>query len=106
MNTGPGNARNIGAHFAKGNIVVFLDADMEFPPNFIANLVKPILSGSSKSSCPGDEIIANVDNPWVRVRYCQVGITSSPPALMILCIIAIAVTNSSTLFNVFEFTLL
>jgi hypothetical protein len=28
-------------------------------------------------------------------RYCQVGITSSPPALMMLCIAAIAVTNSS-----------
>jgi glycosyltransferase involved in cell wall biosynthesis len=68
MNTGPGNVRNIGAHFAKGSIVVFLDADMEFPPSFIANLVKPILSGSSKSSCPGDDIIANVDNPWVRVQ--------------------------------------
>ena len=68
MNTGLGNARNIGAHFAKGSIVVFLDADMEFPPNFIANLVKPILNGSSKSSCPGDEIIANVENPWVRVQ--------------------------------------
>jgi hypothetical protein len=26
-------------------------------------------------------------------RYCQVGITSSPPALMMLCIIAIAVTD-------------
>jgi hypothetical protein len=40
------------------------------------------------------------------IWYRQVGITSSPPALMILCIIAIAVTNSSMLFNVFAFTLL
>jgi len=38
--------------------------------------------------------------------YCQVGITSSPPALMMLCIAAIAVTNSSRLFNFFEFMLL
>jgi hypothetical protein len=38
--------------------------------------------------------------------YCQVGITSPPPALMILCVAAIAVTNSSRLFNFFEFTLL
>jgi glycosyltransferase involved in cell wall biosynthesis len=68
MNTGAANARNIGAHYAKGSIVVFLDADMEFPPNFIANLVRPILSRSSKSSCPADEIIANVANPWVRVQ--------------------------------------
>jgi glycosyltransferase involved in cell wall biosynthesis len=68
MNTGLGNARNIGAHFAKGSIVVFLDADMEFPPNFIANLVKPILSGESKASCPANVIIANVNNLWVRVQ--------------------------------------
>jgi hypothetical protein len=40
------------------------------------------------------------------LRYCQVGITSSPPALMMLCIIAIAVTNSFTHINFFEFTLL
>jgi len=37
--------------------------------------------------------------------YCQVGITSFPSALMMLCTTAIAVTNSSMLFNVFEFTL-
>jgi hypothetical protein len=36
--------------------------------------------------------------------YCQVGITS-PPALMMLCVAAIAVTNSSMFFNFFEFTL-
>jgi hypothetical protein len=32
------------------------------------------------------------------VRYCQIGINSSP-ALMTLCIVAIAVINSSSLFN-------
>jgi hypothetical protein len=41
-----------------------------------------------------------------RTKYCQVGITSSPTALIMLCIIAIAVTNSSMLFNFFEFALL
>jgi hypothetical protein len=38
--------------------------------------------------------------------YCQVGIASSPPVLMKLCIAVISVTNSSMLFNFFEFTLL
>jgi hypothetical protein len=40
------------------------------------------------------------------VRYCQVSITSSPRALMTLCIVAIAVTSPSMLFYFFEFTLL
>jgi hypothetical protein len=33
------------------------------------------------------------------VRYCQIGIVSSPPALTTLCTAAIAVINSSALFN-------
>jgi hypothetical protein len=35
----------------------------------------------------------------VAVRYCQIGIVSSPPALMTLRIAGIAVTNSSRHFN-------
>jgi hypothetical protein len=31
----------------------------------------------------------------LNLGYCQVGITSSPPALTTLCVAAIAVTNSS-----------
>jgi len=34
--------------------------------------------------------------------HCQVGITSSPPALMMLCIVAIAVTNFSRLFRYWQ----
>jgi len=67
-NTGSGNARNIGALYARGRVVVFLDADMEFPPTFLSSLVGPILDGISQSTCPSAEIIANIDNPWVMVQ--------------------------------------
>jgi len=68
QNYGPGNARNVGAHFARGRVIVFLDADMEFPPNFIRMLTQPILDGEAVATCPSTEIVANVENPWVKVQ--------------------------------------
>src|SRR3989344_5120976 len=32
---GPGGARNIGVQKAAGSILVFVDSDMEFDPNFL-----------------------------------------------------------------------
>lgn len=66
-NMGLGNARNIGAVYARGEVVVFLDADMEFPRDFLGKLVTPILSGEYHATCPGVEIIGNLGNPWVKV---------------------------------------
>src|SRR3989344_5320813 len=39
---GPGAARNLGAKEATGEILVFVDADMEYDGNFIEKLVSPI----------------------------------------------------------------
>src|SRR4030067_2885578 len=44
---GPGPARNLGASVAKGEILVFVDADMTFDRNFIRDLVKPIIEGKA-----------------------------------------------------------
>jgi len=67
-NLGLGNARNIGALSANGEILVFLDADMTFPRDFIRRLVSPISDGSCVATCYECEVIANTDNPWVKVQ--------------------------------------
>ena len=41
---GPGAARNRGAKQAKGEILIFIDADMHFPKDYIKNLIAPIFS--------------------------------------------------------------
>src|SRR3989344_828131 len=38
---GPGTARNLGAKYARGEILVFVDADMTFDKNFIKDLITP-----------------------------------------------------------------
>src|SRR3989344_7011206 len=39
---GPGAARNLGVSKGKGEIAVFVDADMEFKEDYIERLIKPI----------------------------------------------------------------
>ncbi len=63
---GAGAARNYGAGYAKGKILVFVDADMTFDENFLDNLVRPIESESSKGTFSKDEYVANWDNTWAR----------------------------------------
>jgi glycosyltransferase involved in cell wall biosynthesis len=41
--SGPGVARNKGAQAAKGEILVFVDADMYYDKEYIKELVKPIV---------------------------------------------------------------
>ena len=63
---GPGAARNLGAKHAKGEILVFVDADMTFDPNFIDKLVKPIIRGETKGTFSKEEFVSNWDNVWAR----------------------------------------
>lgn len=63
---GAGSARNKGAFQAKGNILVFADADQEFAPDFVADLVKPILKGKAKGSWTGNEVVKNWENVWAK----------------------------------------
>ncbi len=64
---GPGAARNLGTRHAKGEILVFVDADMTFEPNFIEKLVEPILQGKAKGTFSKEEYVANKDNIWARL---------------------------------------
>lgn len=63
---GPGAARNMGAKEARGEILVFVDADMTFESDFIEKLVEPIISGKTKGTFSKNEYVSNWDNVWAR----------------------------------------
>lgn len=58
---GPGAARNLGAKSAKGDILVFVDADMTFHPDFLQKLTAPI-SDKTIGTFTIEEKVANFDN--------------------------------------------
>src|SRR3990167_251912 len=61
---GPGPARNLGASIAKGETLVFVDADMTFDKNFIKDLTKAIIEGETIGTFSKNEMNANPDNIW------------------------------------------
>lgn len=63
---GPAVARNFGAQKASGDILVFVDADMTFAPNFIEKLIQPILAGAAPGTFTPDEAVGNWENVWAR----------------------------------------
>lgn len=66
---GAGVARNTGARTARGDILVFLDADMTFPPPFIEQLVAPLLRDLDEIGTFTREIfVANADRRWARAH--------------------------------------
>ncbi len=68
QNLGPGGGRNIGAVSARGDILVMVDADMFFPPDYIGKLIGPIQRGQALLATHSIEYVANTDNPWVKVQ--------------------------------------
>ncbi len=65
---GMGAARNLGARNANGNILVLLDADMAFAPDYVSKLVPPIIRGEAIATCHWNEMVSNWDNPWARCQ--------------------------------------
>lgn len=63
---GPGAARNLGSKIASGEILVFVDSDMTFAPDFIAKLIQPIEKGLSKGTFTKEEFVSNWGNVWAR----------------------------------------
>lgn len=61
---GPGSARNLGAKNAKGEILVFVDADMTFDKNFIKELTKPITNNKSIGTFSKEEMVSNSNKLW------------------------------------------
>ena len=59
---GPGAARNWGAKEAKGDILVFVDADMFFDRQFLENLIKPIQEKRAIGTFNKEEFVGNDKN--------------------------------------------
>jgi len=67
-NLGPGGGRNLGALHANGEILVFVDADMTFPQDYIGKMIEPIRRGEALMTTHLTEYVANTGNPWVKVQ--------------------------------------
>ncbi|MBU1130503.1 glycosyltransferase [Patescibacteria group bacterium] len=63
---GPGAARNNGASVVKGNILVFVDADMTFDKDFLKKLTEPIRKDKVKGTFSKEEYVSNWNNTWAR----------------------------------------
>ncbi|MDO8619128.1 MAG: glycosyltransferase family 2 protein [Candidatus Daviesbacteria bacterium] len=63
---GPGLARNCGAKEAKGEILVFVDADMTFDRRFIELLTRPIRGGRAIGTFSKYEYVNNKNNIWSK----------------------------------------
>ena len=65
-NEGFGGGCNAGWKVAKGQLLMFFDADEVYGENYIKDLVKPILEGKDVCTLHNMERIANFDNLWAR----------------------------------------
>ncbi len=70
---GPGAARNLGAEKARGEILIFADADMEFAPDFLEKLTEPIRNGKTIGTFSKEEYLLNKNNPWARCWNLNLG---------------------------------
>jgi glycosyltransferase involved in cell wall biosynthesis len=63
---GPGFSRNLGANKSKGEILVFVDADMTFDKNYLRELIKPIKNEKILGTEDGKQKASNPNNIWSR----------------------------------------
>ena len=63
---GPAAARNAGAEVARGEILVFLDGDMECTPEFLECMVAPIADGRAIGTYSREIFLGNADRRWAR----------------------------------------
>ncbi|MBI2617033.1 glycosyltransferase family 2 protein [Candidatus Gottesmanbacteria bacterium] len=64
--SGPGNAKNYGASKARGEILVFIDADMLLDKNYIKNITAPIIKGKCLCTYTTEEYVQNMENIWAK----------------------------------------
>ncbi len=62
---GTGRARNFGVNESKGEIILFVDADMTFDKEYVKNLTEPIIKDEKIIGTTHDyEIAINANNKW------------------------------------------
>jgi glycosyltransferase involved in cell wall biosynthesis len=61
---GPARAKNAGARWARGDVVVFVDADLRLAPDCVERLAAPILAGVEVGTFTRDIGVANPDDRW------------------------------------------
>ncbi len=70
---GPALARNLGASHATTSILLFVDSDMTFDPDYVKSLIAPIISSEVIGTYTTDERVANWDNTYARCCNIQEG---------------------------------
>lgn len=65
---GAAPARNEGARRATGEILVFLDGDMTFPPAFIETLIAPMSDEEVMGTFTREILVANGERRWARAH--------------------------------------
>jgi glycosyltransferase involved in cell wall biosynthesis len=63
---GPAHARNRGAALARGDILVFVDADIECSPAYLENLLVPIRRDGATGTFSKEIYIGNLSSRWAR----------------------------------------
>lgn len=63
---GPGFSRNLGARLAKGDILVFVDADMTFEKDYLEKITHPIIKNGSIGAEEEFQKANNLDSVWSR----------------------------------------
>ena len=61
---GPAAAKNAGAATARGDVLVFFDADLVAEPDAVEALCRPILDGRSLGTYTAEIMVGNPHNPW------------------------------------------
>jgi len=72
--SGKARSVNAAAEAAKGEVLLFLDGDLVFAPDYVALLTAPILSGEEIGTCHGTEMVANPENRWAACWQARAGL--------------------------------